>query len=109
MHIHYQYSMITTVKRPLKLRNVSKNNLCAFNNLIQDANLFIHNIYLFISSYYIYYFDNSKLNSSGILTIFKILMLGDNYDDKDCKFYKFLHIILHDIFYIILFCSSRRK
>ena len=81
--------MLTTIKRPFKRKGLSKDNLFAFKDLIENTNLFAHNIYLFISSYYIFKLSSYKLNAADILIIFKILRDGKDYYDTTCDFYGF--------------------
>jgi hypothetical protein len=91
--------MITTIKRPFKLKKLTKDNFLAFQALIQNTNLFIHNIYLYINSYYIFKLSNHKLTSADILIIFKILRDGRDYCDHNCHFYKFYCDIYEQIYF----------
>lgn len=81
--------MITTIKRPLKLKKVKKNIFQLFQRLIEDSNLFFYNIFLFIHFYYIFNLSSYELLNSDILVIFKILRDGRDFEYKDLDFYKF--------------------
>ena len=70
-------------------RKVKKKYKLKLLDVILRTNLFRHNIFNFIELFYIINNESHNLTKDDVFTIFNVLKLGGNYNDKNCKFFKF--------------------
>ena len=93
------FIMTKCVKLHLNTKNMIVDNVNKLNNIIERTNLFILNIYNFVKMYYVCKCTDECLKSDDLYVIFNILKKGDNYDDKNNKFYIFFNLHFKEYYY----------